>query len=364
LRRAEDTPAHEFALTATDGFGASEARATPEKPPSTSMSEQRNFYHVGYGKAGSSTLQHAFFPSNPAIHFYGIQYLDDMTPHWPFEEAGRLCGQIVHPEFFSGFQPTDVAHIEEQKAYAAATGKAFVFSNDHFSLLVAPQWSIGKMKELMPDAGIILVLRRQQDILKSIYKYRGKGLIYVPARFETRFVSFDEYFELALKNFRNRGGHKARDWVTDYFRIINFNRLAGYYADAFGQENVHILFFEDLAKRPTVFYRELSSVLGVPFDEQASYVLENRAMNVSPGPAEINYLKWKSRVLGNFAVTERFPWLRNASKKFHGMLRTIKAADVAFSDKQMEVLRSIYAEENRKLADRFGVDVKSRGYLV
>ena len=325
---------------------------------------QRNFYHIGYGKAGSSTLQCVFFPRSEHVHFYGIQYFEDVTHHWPFEEAQRLCGQLVHPEYFDGFRPSDIAHIEGQKEIAAQQDKAFVFSNDHFSLLVAPEWSVGKMKELMPDGQVIVVLRQQQDILKSIYKYRGKGLIYVPKRFENRFVEFNEYFDVALKNYRNRGGHKARDWVTDYLRIIDYERLVNYYASAFGEKNVHILFFEDLARRPREFYRQLTAVLGVPFDENAPYVLENRPINQSMTTTELKYIKLKSMVFGNLLFTKKYPWLKGASQRLHKVLRSLRTRDIDFSQEQIEILRSLYAEGNRRLAQRFGVDLASRGYLT
>ena len=329
------------------------------------MSAERNFYHIGYGKAGSSTLQCVFFPTHKEISFYGIQYFEDVTPYWPFEEAGRLCGQLVHPEYFDGFLPGDVAHINRQKALAAEHGKAFVYSNDHFSLLVAPQWSVAKMKELIPDAHIVVVLRRQQDIIKSIYKYRGKGLIYVPPRYHNGFVSFDEYFDLAHKNFLNRGGHKARDWVVDYFRIIDFNRLVNYYAEGFGEKNVHILFFEDLARAPREFYRNLTSILGVSFDPHATYVVDNKAINSSATPAEIQYERWKYALLGNFSFAKNLPMFGKISAAVRAKLRAKRGGgDIELNERQLEVFRSIYSEGNRQLAQRFGLDLASRGYLV
>lgn len=326
--------------------------------------QQRNFYHVGYGKAGSSTLQSVFFPKHSEVYFYGIEYTEDVMPIWPFRSAQTLCGQIVHPEYFESFDPADLQDLEGHKRKAAEEGKAFVYSNDHFSLLVAPEWSIGKMHELMPDAGIIMVLRRQQDILKSIYKYRGKELIYVPKKYESNFVTFDEYFEYACKNYGNRGGHKARDWVADYLRIIDFNRLASYYATAFGDDSIHILFFEDLVSKPEDFYRRLASILGISFDPRAPYITGNRPINASQTPAQLRYMQLKSALLGNFLITRKFPALRSVSEALHRRLRSVKAPDIAMNDDQMEVLRHLYSAGNRSLAERFGVDLESKGYLV
>ena len=325
---------------------------------------QRNFYHVGYGKAGSTTLQTLFFPRHDEIHFYGIRFFEDMTSEWPYESALNLIRNLVHPEYFEGFDRADLEELEAQKQHAAENGQAFVYSNDHYSLLISPEWSIGKMKELMPDAKILLVVRRQQDILKSIYKYKGKELSYVPSKYELSFVEFDEYFDYAFSNFKNRGGHKARDWVADYLRIIDFNRLANFYSAAFGQENVHVFLFEDLAKNPAKFYREMTNAMGITFDENASYIVNSKAMNPSQNPAQIRYMSLKSKLFSNFMFSQRFPALKPISNLIHKKLQNVRARDIQINQEQLGILSSIYAEGNRELSNKFDLDLEANGYLL
>ncbi len=327
-------------------------------------SRQRNFYHVGYGKAGSTTLQSLFFPRHEEIHFYGIRFYEDMTSEWPYESAANLIKQVVHPEFFEGFDEKDLAELEQQKQVAADNNQAFVYSNDHYSLLVAPEWSTSKMKELMPDAQILLVIRRQQDILKSIYKYKGKELSYVPSKYELKFVEFDEYFDYAFSNFNNRGGHKARDWVSDYLRIIDFNRLANFYSETFGRENVHIFLFEDLAGNPEKFYREMTEAMGITFDDKASYIVNSKAMNPSQNLAQIRYMSLKSKLFSNFMFTKHFPILKPASRMLHQKLQRVRAGDIRINPDQMAILSSLYSEGNRELAENFDLDLGSNGYLL
>jgi len=332
--------------------------------PNMTQNPQRNFYHVGYGKAGSTTLQTLFFPRHEDIHFYGIRFYEDMTSEWPYESALNLIRNVVHPEYFEGFESQDLEELEQQKQHAADNDQAFVYSNDHYSLLISPEWSIGKMKELMPDAQILLVVRRQQDILKSIYKYKGKELSYVPRKYELSFVEFDEYFDYAHANFRNRGGHKARDWVADYFRIIDFNRLANFYSAAFGKENVHVFLFEDLASNPAKFYREMTSAMGISFDQNASYIVNSKAMNPSQNPAQIKYMSLKSKLFSNFMFSQRMPALKPVSNFIHKKLQNVQARDIQISQDQLGILSSIYAEGNRELSQNFNLDLETNGYLL
>jgi len=320
--------------------------------------KQRNFFHIGYGKAGSSTLQSAFFPKHKEIHFYGISFENFPRADWLTPSARSLCRRVIHPEYWSGWQQADLDDIEHHKSLAYQQNNSFVFSNDHFSLLVAPEWSTQKMKELMPDAHIIVVIRRQQDMLRSIYKFRGHQLVFAPKSHRGRAVKFNNFFEYLYANYENRGGHKARDWIADYLRIIDFKTLIDVYAQAFGEDKVHVLLFEDLASNPDVFYQKLCDVLGVSYSSAKGTVV-----NASLSAGSIEYLRLKGRLFGRFDFSQSIPGAARLSKLIHSGLKG-RGGEIAYSDGQLAALQAIYAAGNTDIAERFGLDLSARGYFA
>ena len=78
----------------------------------------------------------------------------------------------------------------------------------------------------------------------------------------------------------------------------------------------------------------------------------------------MKYMQVKSKVMGNFMLTKRFPALRPISEAFHQRLRSLKAPDIVINDEQMQLLCELYAAGNKALSERFAVDLESRGYLT
>ena len=330
---------------------------------------KRHFIHVGYGKAGSSALQCNFFPNCKEIYFYGItwdtsQNGEVSNGRYLSDSGRRIVQQIVYPEFFDKFLENDIRDLEYHKKISDDENKAFVLSNDHFTLLVAPEWSIQKLKDLFPDGKIIITLRRQQDIIKSLYKYKGCELLYVPKKYKYSYVSFNEWFDYAYFNYNNRGGHKARDWVADYLRIIDFKRMIDFYGNVFGFDNIHVLLYEELKNNPELFYGKLLDILGIEGGTDCICSFQNKIVNKSRSTARLQYISLKSKLFGNYLFSEHIPGAKNVSKLIHKVLEKYKFTSIDINDEQRKILLDIYGKGNKEISNKFSLKLEDYGYYV
>jgi len=330
---------------------------------------KRHFIHVGYGKAGSSALQCNFFPNCKGIYYYGITWDTSQdgevsSGRYMKESARRIIQQIVYPEFFDNFLENDIRELEYNKKMSDDENKAFVLSNDHFTLLVAPEWSIQKLKDLFPDGKIIITLRRQQDIIKSLYKYKGCELLYVPKKYKYSYVSFNEWFDYAYFNYNNRGGHKARDWVADYLRIIDFKRMIDFYGNIFSFDNIHVLLYEEFINNPESFYRKLLDILGIEGGTDCICSFQNKIVNKSRSTARLQYISLKSKLFGNYLFSEHIPGAKNISKLIHKVLEKYKYTSIDINDEQREILLDIYGKGNKEISNKFNLHLEDYGYYV
>ena len=96
---------------------------------------------------------------------------------------------------FEGLDAPVLKNLNFHIAKAKENNQTFVLSNEFFSLFDAPQWSVGQLKELFPEGKIIIIIRRQQDIIKSVYKHQGREISVAPKKYRGLYVSFNEYFD-------------------------------------------------------------------------------------------------------------------------------------------------------------------------
>jgi hypothetical protein len=103
-----------------------------------------------------------------------------MQKYFSTESGTRICHQLRSPGYFNSFLNEDINDLNFHKAKAKENNQAFVLSNEFFSLFDAPQWSVGQLKELFPEGKNIIIIRRQQDIINSVYKHQGREISVAP----------------------------------------------------------------------------------------------------------------------------------------------------------------------------------------
>lgn len=202
-----------------------------------------NFLIVGAAKSGTSSLdrylgQHpeVYIPPKKEAHYFSIP---DFPPTFrgPGDEGMNeytIRDRDAYYHLFDG--------VKGEKAI----GEASVF------YLFYPGTAT-RIKEEIPDAKIIIMLRNPVDRAFSAYMH----LI----RDERENLSFRESL---AKESQFRANEFEPMW---YYRELGlYTEQVKRYLDAFGDEQVKVIVFEDFAKNPVAGVQEVASFLGVSPD--------------------------------------------------------------------------------------------------
>lgn len=202
---------------------------------------QRHLVHVGYPKAGSTTLQ-AWFESHPEIVFahdaiggvtsaegIAVQVaVTESPPRWVVTSAERLIVPAI--ESNGPIAPTEPIAARRQRVCA-------------------------RLREMFGDATILIVTRGFRSIIASSY---SQTLRWGPA------LSVEEFVSLYQESPECEGSRAADG--------LDYDAALRLYADTFGAENVVVLPYELLRDDPVGFLARLEQRLGLePRSERAPW---------------------------------------------------------------------------------------------
>jgi hypothetical protein len=167
-----------------------------------------------------------------------------------------------------------------------------------------PDIIAARLKEIVPEAQILVVIREQVSLLQSWYRWHGGYGQYL---FLNKYI--DELCEFPLS---------VSEWLHFQFAapdrniigVLDYNDVIASYEEHFGAAQVHVLVYEQLLRAPGAYCQQLADVLGVPtapVREALCEVFENSEANTwnsresgEPLPGAINP-HWRTRIAQRFA---------------------------------------------------------------
>lgn len=195
------------------------------------------YIYIGTQKAASSTIQGNLFRHHPDIcDLLAIPGWDKdiLEPIWLYSN-----------EQFSASSSELRNKVTEHLAEVSSNNKCVIFGHQNLSRGVGVPNDVkaSRLKFLFGDARIFIVLRRQDEVLKSEYLF---------GHFKTgRGQSFDHWLEDNM----------------DYIRTtMDYASMLDAYTEVFGRKNLMTFFFEDLTRNPDEFARVLASYLTIGSD--------------------------------------------------------------------------------------------------
>lgn len=231
------------------------------------------FIHIGLTKTASSLLQDEIFRHEKNINYLGKwqgnypdwliewSYLDDIG----FEKEMIRLSQVVQAKM-----DYDKPNIISSEAFGRFGG---VYLNQAV-----------RIKKIVPNAKIIIVLRNPVYLIESFYKYAVKHF-----DFWRPLEECIDWTSTPLVFFRRKP-----IIITDFY----YNELILKYAELFGEENLCVLTHENLLQDPFSFFSKIERFIGFDLPIQ-NYVnkQKNIWVNKSPKDKEIaamranNFLK-------------------------------------------------------------------------
>lgn len=186
--------------------------------------------HIGFPKALSSWLQKSLF--KPEQGFLNI--LDSLHTQisvidpTPFNFDGSLAKQFIEKKLAAS---NDYSHLVPVCSAEALIGNPYCGGYN-------AKQNADRLKQLFPDARILIIVREQQKLIRSLYK--------------TLVVWGMPHTIKALLNPSDTS--LAPQFNLDFLR---FDLAVDYYQQQFGVENVLVLPYETFAKDPQGFARKI-----------------------------------------------------------------------------------------------------------
>jgi len=303
----------------------------------------RIYFHIGYPKAASTTLQYNLFLNHSQINYLSYKaQLKDRNAFQSNPTTHKLYKLIEETDDLV-YDPEELKQIYNKHFDPEIDmSKCNVFSSEGVTQgMVDHELCATRIKSILPDAKIIIVIRRQQDLIRSWYEMN----YYKP------------YSKTNLS---------LNDWVKDKSNLkqtiflsgLDYHQIISHYRFLFGSENVLVLLFEWLKMEPDYFFDRLSECLNIERDE-----IQGHLTNKSNNPASIQRLhKIRKRLLPGIQFSKWLPGnVHDTMIKI--LTKTIKFEKIENSTEYLTTVKRLYGESNRKLSYDLKIDFERLGYL-
>lgn len=224
-----------------------------------------------------------------------------------------------------------------------------------------------RLHQLFGNAKIIITVRNQFSFIRSLYNELVKHV--------GCYLSFNQFLEAHYWRF-----------YTYLFHQIFYYDLYRYYADLFGKGEVKVFLFEDLVSDLSQTVNEMCSFLEIsPYEVDKVHAnpslsafslwmmrIINRIfknnfgrsyfMPLVPGvmtPGMAKELNWAPD-----GIERREAWRRFVKRNFRRLDRKFdfRTADITFSEEWRQRIITLYRENNQKLMEETGLDLRKYNY--
>lgn len=302
----------------------------------------RLIVHIGYPKSASTLLQKSVFPHLEDAEFLGAKTDPDL-----YRALGHRIldgGEDERAAILATYRQ----RIEQAKQPQIVSAEHFVMPSDCLAMGFPRPLPLLNAKDIFPlfsklsdQIVVVVILRRQEDWLKSWYQERVK-------RYETR-------------SFREMVRSPSFQGVMESLR---YDRVANQLATLFGKENVRFVPFELLKKSHTKFLIALTQAMGV---KTADLPLPITKQSMGYGTIVMRRTtnKFLAAVAGLSPVnTPLDDSLFQISKKIYayGSILPGLIRENQESYQLDNAIAAAFASGNSRLAKAWGLDISDLGY--
>lgn len=293
----------------------------------------KQLIHIGGNKTASTLFQRELFAVHPAISYLG----EDCAQ---YEQIRGDIHILVHEDdsFYDEGRARGMfdPHLRSNK-------NVMVFSNEDIMTTRHPSVCAARLKNLMPEAQVVMVIRNQLTTWPSWYVNHGAYLKLVPRRYWKRYVAFAEWLEYCFL-FPNLTPVEA----------MNYERYFAVFSRFFGTANVHVLLYEDLQANPQQYFARWGALLGLPAREVEAHVVGKR-QRPRNSHRRMLFHRWASYVPLLYKPVESMigSWLDGG-----------RAASIEIPAEWTQRIQNYYAAGNRKLATAAKLNLRAYGYPV
>lgn len=326
------------------------------------MSECNIYVHVGLPKAASTTLQKHLFSKHEMLLSLGVYPVDNVGSNTDdiSLNAAYLNDSRVK-DFYSHLIHDDVMEFDYEtvsnelsilfKDYATDKNEKIVFSDEKLTSTFYSHKDIGlkakRLKKVLPDAKIIIVLRDQVSWITSQYRDHP----FDPRHLDIgRPVSVEKWIEIA-------------QWSAEVklLSMLKYNELVTLYEDIFGVENVCVLLFEEFVNDLPQFANKLSEFMGIDC-KQTFQCLQDKHENTGVSTSFNVYRGFKRKYLSYGAIGRIYN--DKFKESVESLVRHGNKQDVKISVRCVNRLSAIFSRGNTLLNTRRSLGMERYSYQL
>jgi hypothetical protein len=321
------------------------------------------FIHVGYPKTATTSLQNYLFAGHDEVGYinndlqstsiikrilYSRENAIERNKSQIYAELKKVVDNYKNYEtlvfsnesllsmsMFFRIAPKPMVFIEDVNSIARKLHKVFSESG------------------LFDEVKIVIAIRRQEDLIKSIYA-QVYNRYFKKFKQTNTFKKFITYSLLHKENF-----------ILD---ALHFENVILQYEQIFGASNVGVFVFEELKLNPHSFITDLSRFLNI--DKQISLdLLRDRNVNKKSGKHAYktdtikltsNLVKYKKYIVGNSKTGLTNSKVYKFLNKFE--LKGQALSDIKLTEEEKAEFQKIYAQGNRILSERRKLNLEKHNY--
>ncbi len=241
------------------------ARVQPIHQLQISTKPKPNFFIVGAPKCGTTSL-HEYLQRHPDIYM-------------PFYKEPHYFGSDLLGSRFMQFRNKPQKYL---KLFQDTTTETRIGESSPWYLV--SQNAAQEIHDYNPDAKIIMILRNPVDMMYSMwsqFRYSGNEQI----------EDFEE--ALAAEPARRQGQkiRRAAHCITGlfYHEMASYTQQVQRYFDVFGEENVHVIIFDDFKNDTSRIYKDVLDYLEIDSTFETSFDVVNPNKEVR--------LEWLQRMI-------------------------------------------------------------------
>jgi hypothetical protein len=309
--------------------------------------------HIGYHKTGTNWLQHDVF-SNPAAGYAWLgQKSDDPVRRFVNERPFEFDATVVRGALEERIRAVEAQGLYPVVSLERLSGHPFSGGHD------APQIA-DRLRAVLPEGRILIVIREQRSMIVATYKQ------YVKAGGAGTLVQF----------LKPRTDRAAAARLFD-FRFFEYEHLIGYYRSLFSPDDVLVLPYEGLTRDGRGFVEAIAGFAGRPVPgEVLDRLPYGTPSNPSPSALTIEVVRRLNRLTPRSELDPApiVEWRR--ARRLAERLKTdailergpmqvpAERAEARLRRMVDELVGERYRESNRATAELTGLDLGSYGWPV
>jgi hypothetical protein len=309
--------------------------------------------HIGYPKTATTWIQEFLFQPEA-----GMRWLGKKGRRHPVRQLVRVLPfQFDAGAFRARFEPLLKA-VESEGLLPVVSFERL--SGHPFSGGYDAKELSARLKDVFPDAGVLIVIREQRSMILSTYKwYVAKG---GPS---------------SLRGFLKspRSGDRRVPWFD--MQHFEYHHLIDHYRQLFGTEAVQVLAYEQFLRDPQWFVADVARFSGVDIDAELLRSLPYRERtNTASSAARIAVQRRANHFVGraefNPATFFRSRLAQRAGRGAIDHLPLERITPSAFEARTERNLRRLafalvgdrYRESNRITQELTGIDLGAYGWAI